>query len=203
MTQDQQRGTWRFTGSRWPFVMLLATVLGGHCSTALAGTVQSNVFRSSRGFTIEFPPTWVSIAPSDEQLTILSGNDRVEAVIVAKGESLIQVGEFSAPPNFNVRDYMAKASDAGLSRYEIIKLTKSRHKNACDTVEKGDVEFEVAPGSTMHHVPAAIQEITLLICLIGERAFKLSLTRWRADGRSKAHEKIAVKMMASLRLTDD
>ena len=152
------------------------------------------VFKSADGFVINYPSSWFLMEKSDNNLSILSDQRRQKAVIIAQGESYIEMNEIGLALGSNFADYVRNKFNLHVKEYHLVTPKSTAHGEGCLSILKGATEFEVAPG--------AVQVNTVFLCQINLRGFVLWLTRWKADGRSREHEEIALGMMESLRLTN-
>lgn len=149
-------------------------------------------FDSKQGFSVEYPSSWRTYSGSQTNLDIMSGDDRLEAVIIPRGEAMISVYESQS---VGQRYYLSlnKTDDSSdtITQYENIQIRKS-NRNSCETVTFIESTAEVGPQTFYRE--------RHFYCPIANRLFVLALTQWLGDLSAPNAYDIAIAMLKSLNL---
>ncbi len=171
---------------------LLLTALPAYASTW-------KTFRSSSGFSVEYPRNWFRLTSEPDRLDLLSAKRGAEGVVIGKHEAeifVIQEPESPARTLAQVIEYYAKGTTQ-LSRADIPKL----QRGACDRLEETvSKEPAVPPEDVPSRVRVEDFVYTGAFCQVQSRNITVMLKNWDGDPRQKQYQRIALRMAESIRL---
>ena len=164
----------------------------GLLSCALATVADGAVFRSTRGFTVTYPRSWIR-AENPEELDLLSTKHTVEGVVIPHGGAGILVSEISLRSGETLPKFLHRRYDVDVISQRHVPLRRSGNLR-CHSLERVDATFEIAPDRN------GVQHQTFFACVIQGRWFLTSLTRWESDHANPQWERTALKIAASLKI---
>jgi hypothetical protein len=165
-----------------------------------AGNVKDwHVFKSTAGFSIKYPPNWLTKGISKDRLMILSSEGGAEALIIRRGQAVISVMEeekYQDSTMEDVVDYYVRDHEV-LSRRDVGNSDAGRR--GCREM-KEIVSRE--PAVPAEDVPGDVPKIinTEYFCEIGNHKFVGVLRNFEGDKRQSEFQRVAFRVVASLRV---
>jgi len=170
-------------------VLVFATL--SWATSAHATRYEMARFDSESGFSVEYPVSWHIYTTNRKKLDIISGDRRLEAVIIPRGEAMISVFESQFVEGGDYLSlYRTSQADEILS-YRTIRIGNSAVES-CGDVYLVESRSEVGPH--------AFYLEKHFYCPIGGRLFILALTHWQGDRSAPDGYDVAVAMLKSLRV---
>jgi hypothetical protein len=148
-------------------------------------------FDSESGFSVKYPVSWHIYTTNRKNLNIISGDKRLEAVIIPRGEAMISVFESKSVEGGDYLSLFRTDQGDEVLGYKTIQLGNSAG-NSCGQVYLVESRSEVGPHT--------FQLEKHFYCPIGDRLFVLALARWQGDRSAPDGYDVAVAMLKSLRL---
>jgi hypothetical protein len=183
--------------------MLAACILSLALVVSLA-VAQSNVrgdwksFKSTAGFSVEYPTSWFPKGISRDRLTILSSGGGAGAIVIKRGQAMISVME--------ERRYTDSTLSRMIDRYTQdtnVLSRKSVHNESAgaqgcrDLQEVISREGAVPPAGVPGAVPYIIN--TEYFCEISRRKYVTVLRNFEGDQKQAAYQQVALRLAESLR----
>ena len=177
-------------------LLLSAAIVGG----ASSGAWQE--FRSSNGFSVTYPATWVRQNVSPDRLDILSSRGHQEAVVIGKGEAemfVVKEPESTGRTFPQVIQYYERETKVQLDR----EIPEGR-RGACERLEE---VVSKGPPVPPEDVPAYVRPqltnftYTALFCRIEDHTFVVMLKNWEGDSRAVEYQEIARRVAGSIRIS--
>ena len=186
-------------------------VLGGLLSLAVgaaafAAPERWATFRSTRGFEVQYPRSWVRIGSgnglgvSHDRLELRSSRGGATAVVIRPGQAFVDALETSDSL------FAAILDTAKLRDYESRVLVRdtvpgTRAAGACPFFDEQVTRGPVIPTRDVRG-PVPIEISTALMCRIGDRRFLFGLNYYEGDAKHDAYRAIALRVARSLRVVD-
>lgn len=157
------------------------------------------LFRSSIGYSVLYPRTWVWNGISRDRLQLRSSEGGAEGIGIKQGQAEITVAAAQESSNKTLAQvitfYMQGATV--LSRKEI---EREPAPNSCSELKEiTSKEPAVPTGDTPIDVPTIIN--TDIFCEVQGRKIVTLLRNWKGDKRQVEYQQVARQMAKSIRLT--
>lgn len=155
-------------------------------------------FKSTAGFSVEYPENWYRKGISKESLLILSSKGGAEATIIKHGQAMISAmlaeGHAGTSLSQIIRFYSQNAEIMSRRRIQNRNAGKSGCSDLEETVSKeGAVPPEDVPGT----VPYIIN--TEFFCQINQHTYVTVLRNFQGDSRQVTYQQVALRMAKSIR----
>jgi len=160
-----------------------------------------NRFKSSTGFTVEYPSTWFRKDVSKDELLILSSRGGAQAIIIRSGQGSISVSEEQKYLN----SPMSQAIDYYLKDTEVLSRKTIHNENAgapgCRGLEEIILKQPVTPPEDVPGpVPHEID--TLYFCEVNGRKYVTIQRNFEGDKKQAMYQKTALRVAQSLRAVE-
>jgi hypothetical protein len=155
-------------------------------------------FKSSTGFSVDYPGNWFRKGISTDELMILSSRGGAEAIVIKGGQAVISVSE--------ERHYADSALSQVIDHYvQDAKVLSRRHirnenlgPGGCRELrEIVSKEAAVPPEDVPGRVPYIID--TMYFCEINRHKYVTVLRNFEGDKRQRTYRQIALRVAESLR----
>jgi hypothetical protein len=177
--------------------------------TALAVAAQANAaenwksFKSSTGFTLEYPGNWFRIGVSPESLSILSSRGGAEGVIITDGQGLINASEEPKFRNLNLSqliDYYTKwHEDLRVLSRRSIRNENAGSQGCRNLLEVVSKEPIVSPEDVRPKIPPNIIN-TEFFCEMNGRKYVIVLRNFEGDKKQASFQQTALRLAESIRV---
>lgn len=161
-------------------------------------SVKWESFKSTTGFSVQYPESWYRKGISNDRLLILSSKGGAEAIIIKHGQAMISA--------MQAERHLGKSLSQIIRFYsqnvDIISRQKIRNRNAgksgCSDLEEivskeGAVPPEDVPGTVSYIIN------TEFFCQINQRTYVTVLRNFQGDNSQAAYQQIALRMAESIR----
>jgi hypothetical protein len=175
---------------RTPIIVLVFATLSW-ATSADATSYETARFDSESGFSVEYPVSWHIYTSNRRNLDIISGDRRLEAVIIPRGEAMISVFESEPVEGGDYLSLYRTSQGDEILGYKTIRVGNSTAK-FCGEVYLVESRSEIGPH--------AFYLEKHFYCPIGGRLFVLVLTRWQGDRSAPDGYDVAVAILKSLRV---
>jgi hypothetical protein len=140
---------------------------------------------------LEYPASWFPIQQGKSRLSILSGKERAEAVIVVPGEALVAVAILPNTKPDQLDAFAQAATDSG-DRVISNEVLAAPSTHGCSRIRRIVTIHEWAPQS--HEVT------TTFLCAISGQIVMCAESNFQGDAHQKQYENVALRMTRSIRL---
>ena len=139
----------------------------------------------------EYPASWFPIRQDNDTLSILSGRERAEAVIVVPGEALIVVAILPDTKADQLDAFAQTATNSGdrvISNKDLVPSTA----HGCSRIHRTVTVHEWAPQS--HEMT------TTFLCAIPDRVIMCAESHFQGDDHQMEYEDVALRITRSIQL---
>lgn len=176
-------------------VVALLVALG---CTAFAASDGWRLFRSSTGFSVSYPGTWVRSGVSTDRLQVRSSKGGAEGIGIKQGQAEITVmgaPESSKQTLAQVIAYYTQDTTV-LSQKDVPgEMAPKGCGNLKEVISK---ESAVPPGDSPIGVPTIIN--TDLFCEVDGQKIVILLRNWEGDKRQEEYRQVALQMARGIRI---
>lgn len=171
-------------------VLLFALLTSGALGANPSVNKSWKTYVMSGGVRLRYPASWLPIQQGNDRLSILSGKERAEAVIVVPGEALIVVAIL---PNTKPDQLDAFAQTATDSSDKLVsdEVLAPPTAHGCSRIRRIVTVHEWAPQS--HEVT------TTFLCAIADQVVMCAESNFQGDRRQRQYENVALRMTRSIR----
>lgn len=167
--------------------------------TAFAASDGWRLFRSSAGFSVSYPGTWVRNGVSTDRLQVRNSKGGAEGVGIKQGQAEITVmkaPESSKQTLAHVIAYYTQDTTV-LSQKDVPgKVGPHGCSNLKEVISR---ESAIPPGDSPISVPAIIN--TDFFCEVDRRKIVTLLRNWEGDKRQQEYQQVALRMTKEIRIT--
>lgn len=184
------------TMSKKKIVVALLMALG---STAFAAPHSWRLFRSSIGFFVSYPGTWVRSGVSTDRLQIRNSKGGAEGVSIKPGQAEITVmdaRESSKQTLAQVSAYYTQDAKVVSQKDVPGETVVNGCSNLKEIISK---ETAIPPRDSPISVPRVIN--TDLFCEVAGHKIVILLRNWEGDKRQREYQQVALQMARSIRMT--
>ena len=182
--------------SKKKVVVALLMALG---CIAFAASDGWRLFRSSTGFSVSYPGTWVRSGVSTDRLQVRSSKGGAEGIGIKQGQAEITVmkaPESSKKTLAQVIAYYTQDTTV-LSQKDVPQETAPK---VCGNLkEVTSKESAVPAGDSPISVPTIIN--TDLFCEVDGQKIVILLRNWEGDKRQQEYQQVALQMAKGIRMT--
>ncbi len=178
--------------------VIVALLMSVVC-TAFAASDGWRLFRSSAGFSVSYPGTWVRNGVSTDRLQVRSSKGGAEGIGIKHDQAEITVMEAPESSKQTLAQMIAYyTQDTKVLSQRDIPGEVGLHvcSNLKELISK---ESAVPPDGSPISVPTIIN--TDFFCDVNERKVVTLLRNWEGDKRQQEYQQIALRMAKSIRVT--
>ena len=182
-------------------VFIAASVFVFACS-ANGSSKHLRTFRSSSGFSVEYPDAWIAKNDSRSNLRILSSHDGAEAVIIAPGEAMITAFEVEHSSTDSLDAIVKKyTQDTNVFlRQQVLNARNANQSVLCTSfLEIVSTEDAVPAGDIPQKAPRIVN--TQFFCENNRRKYVIGLRNFEDDPKQRIYADVALQVAKSLRIT--
>ena len=181
--------------SKEKVVVALLLVFGW---AAFAASDGWNLFKSSTGFSISYPGTWVRSGASTDRLYIRSSKGGAEGIGIKHGQAEITAMEAPESSEQTLHQVIAYYTrDTTIISQQDVPEEKVP-KNCSDLREVVSKEPAIPPGDSPISVPMIIN--TDFFCEVEGHKVVILLRNWEGDKRQQEYRHIALQMARGVRM---
>lgn len=176
-----------------------AALLMSVACTAFAASGGWRLFRSSAGFSVSYPGTWVRNGVSADRLQVRSSKGGAEGVGIKRGQAEITVMEAPESSKQTLAQVIAYYTQdtTVLSQKDVLRETAP--KGCSNLKEVTSKEAVISPGDSPISVPTVIN--TDFFCEVGGHKIVILLRNWDGDKRQQEYQQIALQIAKGIRRT--
>lgn len=156
-------------------------------------------FRSSNGFSIAYPSTWILLGPEPDRLDLTSSrHESRKAVTLKEGEACIFVVKESQLPARTLSQLIESYSQGASKRSR--REIPEQQRGSCSQLE--EVVWKERPPA-LPGTPAYLRTYlvsTGQFCRIGNRDITVMLRNREGDPRQRQYQRVALRMARSIRV---
>lgn len=175
-------------------VALLVTL----CCAALAATDGWRPFKSSTGFSVSYPETWVRNGVSTDRLQLRSSKGGAEGIGIKQGQAEITVMEAPESSKQTLAQVIAYyTQDTTVLSQKDVQGEAVPH--SCSSLkEVTSKEPAIPPADSPINVPTIIN--TDFFCAVDGRKIVTLLRNWEGDKRQQEYQQVALRMAREIRM---
>jgi hypothetical protein len=178
---------------------LVGALLIAFGCTAFAASHTWHLFRSSTGFAVSYPGTWVRSGVSTDRLQVRSSKGGAEGVGIKPGQAEITVMDARESPKQTLAQVIAyyTRDTKVISQRDVPGGTVP---NSCSHLKQiVSKEPAIPPGDSPISVPTVVN--TDFFCEVAGHNIVILLRNWEGDKRQQEYQQVALQMARSIRRT--
>lgn len=166
---------------------------------AFASPDEWRLFKSSTGFSVSYPETWVRNGVSRDRLQVRSSKGGAEGIGIKQGQAEITVMEAPESSRQTLAQVIAYyTQDTKVLSQRDVPGEVGLHvcNNLMEIISK---ESAIPPGDSPISVPTIIN--TDFLCEVDGHKIVTLLRNWEGDERQKKYQQVALRIAKGIRMT--